>query len=451
MTRRTMSLGLVAVFVALALPVPADAQIPKPSRVLSDTRNQIRSSIEGVFGDAVACAFNDEECIEDAKENGDEVVLVNDEGNVITDKDGNPITDPDAAAAANEEPGTGRWNNYDYVRGETPMYNTWWNILDEENPPTTMPNPEIRVGRIPPVVYGAGTMQYVHLRGIGALELTSRASFQVHLDEPLSVDRGFSLEITYHTPRNTELDVYFEPVDEQAGADRKFGEDLQKHFVQLAAWAQISHAYNAGSDVSSGRDTGARDGFVTAEIQISDGGYTLIYVNGERLAQIPDFVLPESSNVIEFFAQASERSPLYIADIRVDYGISDPVKVAEGLAAEEPEPYVTRSIFFDFDSADIRPESTPELARIHQMLMAYDGRVVIEGHTDRVGSDDYNMELSQERADAVKAYLVELGVPADRMDAVGKGESELLSSGEPEPIGPELHEQDRRVVVAPTM
>jgi OOP family OmpA-OmpF porin len=50
-------------------------------------------------------------------------------------------------------------------------------------------------------------------------------------------------------------------------------------------------------------------------------------------------------------------------------------------------------------------------------------RVTITGHTDRLGTDSYNLKLSQRRAEAVKSYLVGKGVEARRLVAVGKGES----------------------------
>jgi OOP family OmpA-OmpF porin len=59
-----------------------------------------------------------------------------------------------------------------------------------------------------------------------------------------------------------------------------------------------------------------------------------------------------------------------------------------------------------------------------------DVRVTIEGHTDAVGSDAYNQQLSERRAAAVKRYLVTKGIAADRLETVGRGESEPVSSNE---------------------
>ncbi len=71
---------------------------------------------------------------------------------------------------------------------------------------------------------------------------------------------------------------------------------------------------------------------------------------------------------------------------------------------------------------------------MEQILAALQERpdlsVTIEGHTDADGSDDYNLDLSQRRAESVVAWLSEQGVEAGRLTAVGKGEAEPISDNE---------------------
>ena len=84
---------------------------------------------------------------------------------------------------------------------------------------------------------------------------------------------------------------------------------------------------------------------------------------------------------------------------------------------------------FAFDSADILPSAKPQLDAIAagiRMLPAAQ-RVVIEGHTDAQGTEQYNDQLSQRRAQAVRRYLVSMhGIDAGRLEAVGRGESSPL-------------------------
>ena len=80
-------------------------------------------------------------------------------------------------------------------------------------------------------------------------------------------------------------------------------------------------------------------------------------------------------------------------------------------------------VTFNFDKATIRAEAQPALDQLAQLIVASaDGTIAIEGHTDARGDDDYNQRLSEARAEAVKAYLVEKGVEAGRLNTIGLGE-----------------------------
>ena len=101
-------------------------------------------------------------------------------------------------------------------------------------------------------------------------------------------------------------------------------------------------------------------------------------------------------------------------------------------------------ILFDFDKAEIKPEYRTELRRVATYLANHpDGKVKVEGHTDSVGSAEYNKELSQRRANSVKEYLIrEFGVKENRLEARGYGEEEPVASNETE----QGRQKNRRVV-----
>jgi outer membrane protein OmpA-like peptidoglycan-associated protein len=82
------------------------------------------------------------------------------------------------------------------------------------------------------------------------------------------------------------------------------------------------------------------------------------------------------------------------------------------------------SIYFSFNSDAIREESEPTLKEIAEILIRHmDWRLGINGHTDNVASDAYNLDLSRRRADAVKHALVtQHGVAAERLTTAGMGE-----------------------------
>lgn len=82
------------------------------------------------------------------------------------------------------------------------------------------------------------------------------------------------------------------------------------------------------------------------------------------------------------------------------------------------------NIFFDFDSSVVKKESTLELNRVIELMKNNPTMVVeISAHTDNKGSDDYNLKLSQARAESVVMYLKSNGITANRLKAVGYGES----------------------------
>ncbi len=79
-------------------------------------------------------------------------------------------------------------------------------------------------------------------------------------------------------------------------------------------------------------------------------------------------------------------------------------------------------VFFDLDASSIKEESKAALATNANWLKRWTStRISIEGHCDERGTAEYNLGLGERRANAVKAYLVELGVPADRLVVVSKG------------------------------
>jgi peptidoglycan-associated lipoprotein len=81
-----------------------------------------------------------------------------------------------------------------------------------------------------------------------------------------------------------------------------------------------------------------------------------------------------------------------------------------------------RDAYFDYDSAEIRADAQVALRKTADFLKNYpQGRVTIEGHCDERGSTEYNLALGDRRANAVKQYLISLGIPSDRLNVVSFG------------------------------
>ncbi|MDD2308916.1 MAG: OmpA family protein [Desulfuromonadaceae bacterium] len=106
----------------------------------------------------------------------------------------------------------------------------------------------------------------------------------------------------------------------------------------------------------------------------------------------------------------------------------------EPIPAAEPTPErmkycISLNIEFDIDKAEIRIQYHDEVAKVGDFMKKYPTTTaVIEGYTDEVGSDDYNMRLSQQRAESVVKYLVEnFGIDASRLSATGYGKTRPIA------------------------
>lgn len=89
------------------------------------------------------------------------------------------------------------------------------------------------------------------------------------------------------------------------------------------------------------------------------------------------------------------------------------------------------NVLFDFDRSTLRPEANATLEPLLAMMEADPQMIAdIEGHTDWVGTDAYNLGLSQRRAQAVVDWLVAHGISRDRLYAVGQGEAEPIAANE---------------------
>ena len=99
-------------------------------------------------------------------------------------------------------------------------------------------------------------------------------------------------------------------------------------------------------------------------------------------------------------------------------------------------------VLFKSGSFELLAGARERLAKISGIVLAYPSlHLQVEGHTDSVGGDEYNQNLSEHRAEAVRDYLVQQGISAASMEAKGFGKTEPIASNET----PEGRQQNRRV------
>jgi outer membrane protein OmpA-like peptidoglycan-associated protein len=150
-----------------------------------------------------------------------------------------------------------------------------------------------------------------------------------------------------------------------------------------------------------------------------------------------------SGDLYGFLASAANYYP--VSDQLDTRGLGEYAEIARDLylvPLKTNEVIRLNNLFFDFGKAELRPESFPELDRLAAFLIQRSSIVIeLTGHTDNVGSDENNLQLSKERVQAVKTYLVSQGVQEQRMKTIGYGETKPLASNASE----EGRQKNRRV------
>lgn len=103
----------------------------------------------------------------------------------------------------------------------------------------------------------------------------------------------------------------------------------------------------------------------------------------------------------------------------------DPTKVKKG------QKLVLKNVYFDFNKSTLQSKSFVELDKVVAVMKAHpEYKIGLYGHTDNIGNKSYNIQLSDDRAAAVKKYLVSKGIKADRIDTKGFGSSQPVSSND---------------------
>ena len=115
-------------------------------------------------------------------------------------------------------------------------------------------------------------------------------------------------------------------------------------------------------------------------------------------------------------------------------------RIEEGIAVS-----FDSGILFDFDSSTLRPEGNNNLEKLVRIINRDDDTtLMIVGHTDSRGDEDYNMRLSERRAQSARTYMISQGLSSSKIQIAGRGELEPISENETD----EGRQKNRRVEVA---
>lgn len=148
-----------------------------------------------------------------------------------------------------------------------------------------------------------------------------------------------------------------------------------------------------------------------------------LFINGREYVDLPGAFL--TGGTYNFMMSSNQfGNGIYVTNIRV--GGKVPNATQEIKASGK---FVTNAIYFDVNTARMKPESWATLQNAATAIKGTSGNILVVGHTDSDGSDDANLKLSQNRAATVKTALVnEFGIPASRLLTDGKGESQPVGS-----------------------
>jgi outer membrane protein OmpA-like peptidoglycan-associated protein len=321
-----------------------------------------------------------------------------------------PAAPPAAAAgpsdAAAAKPNAKVWEHYDFVPGNKVLFYTDFS--------------EDKVGNFARgLKYRSGTAEIVERNGTKVLRATNNAEFLVPAGGKLP--ERFTLEVDVIAPLSGAMNraLSFEGGAAPAGDDKS----AWITWNPQGAWIQGS-GLNMGTGGVQAPEAAVSTfaGNVTHVRVLMDGAYFKMYANERRLYNIPELAFRRDSVIRMALGGAEEDGmAVYLTSIRVAQSETD--VLYDALAAKGR--WVTQGILFATGKANLQPESRPVLKEIAGTLERHaDLTILIEGHTDNVGSPASNLALSDARAAAVKTALVEeFGVDGSRITTKGLGDT----------------------------
>lgn len=408
-----------AAFVAAGTPLASQGILSrlgdKAKQAANDKANQAMDSAVSKAARAVVCAVTDNACIRKAKASNQPIK--------VTDASGKPVSSADSAAAisaalaqasaaaqpaldsaggagataaAGAAPATNTvLVNYDFVPGDRVIFAEDFASDNIGDFPKRLDLKE-------------GNFDVVEWNGARFLRATSHGRVMIPLPE--TMPERFTYEMDFHCGDGWDGEMQFADPDQEP-------EGLS--YIQFSP-----HDGGVKGPVNS--TMSLPDNAIVPVVHVAvmvDNAYVKAYLNGVRVANVPKATLGRAKGVW-ITVTAEDGQPAYIGNIRVAEGGKP---LYDALAATGH--VATHGILFDVGSDHIRAESTPTLKSISDMLTAHpDLKLMIEGHTDNVGSALSNQSLSERRAAAVKQYLVTMAhVDAARLSTKGYGASKPIA------------------------
>ena len=352
----------------------------------------------------ITCALADTACQERARAEGKQVVIDSSQAPAANQ------SSPEGASAGRV--GEGVWVNYDFTPGTRPLF---VEDFSRDN-----------VGDFPRrLEFGDGNMEVAEWQNVRFLRATSfPAKFSITLPEQLP--ERFTIEFDATPGHNSNWMIL--KFADTAADDVRFRNTGERGEGGVFGAKHQQMGQTSGPVVK---------GQVYRGRIMADGRYVKVYINDTRIGNIPNAEIGRS-NKIEIEIVGTVDDPAFIGNFSIMAGGK---KLYDELTASGR--VSTQGIYFDTGSDRIRPESSPTLKEIAQMLREHpDLKLAIEGHTDNVGAAAANQTLSEKRAEAVKqALITAYQVEASRLTATGLGSTKPATTNDT----PEGRQANRRV------
>jgi OOP family OmpA-OmpF porin len=313
---------------------------------------------------------------------------------------------PSGAALA-AKPSSKIWENYDFVPGSKILFYTDFS--------------EDRVGNFARgLKYLTGSIEIVEREGTKVLRSTSPAELLIPLGKK-PLPQRFTIEVDVITP------PAFVGGPDLLAFEGGPAMDRSPKSAEIMWNARDQGIAGGGTDLGMSQKHLSEDEYAPFIGQLThvriymDSNYLKMYANEKRLYNIPELAFKRDT-VVRLKVRGGENAEaVFVTSIRVAESEMDVMYDALNAKGR----WVTQGILFATGKSDIQPESRPVLKEIASTMKSHaDLKILIEGHTDNVGSAANNLTLSDSRAAAVKAALVSgFGITAERITTKGLGDT----------------------------
>jgi outer membrane protein OmpA-like peptidoglycan-associated protein len=319
----------------------------------------------------------------------------------------NPTRDTADNPATAAAPPLKVYQNYDFVPGDKIVFED--NFQDDQD------------GEFPAhweLLAGQGILnkndgtEAFYLTEGNYVRVSPRIKVDKYLQDPFTVEYDY-----YYVPGAYSSLILFKGVDKE-GNERESGLNVGNHEASFSGtWGNVNLSKQYPDELREPFDNKWH------HVSIAIKNHQLkVYVDQFRTLVVPD--TKEDWTSLQFAGIGDEKEPIVFKNVRIALGGNMNLIGKKFTEAK----IVTHGINFDVNKATIRPESMGTLNMIVKVMTDNpDIKFEVGGHTDSDGADDYNMKLSQQRAEAVRDQLIKLGIDASRLTAKGYGETKPIS------------------------